>query len=195
MNIMTYNQTNAQHNLRPDSNCSDTIGKADVQKTSPFSTALSATCTDFNEDPAELLQAAMQNITEDMQELPFYRSDIPCFCPPFILFEGQWIGTVLTPWTLSLVILPGPEQEWDMREIGEKIALQLPYRTFTFTVSGIEQIPQYLSCSLLSPLDPQLSGEQAIQLSKDCLRMVLSLPTRQNTPNLSRRNIFHAMLK
>ena len=149
----------------------------------------------FEDNPSGLFRAVMCKVAESMQDLPFYRQDIPCLTPDFVLFEGQWIGTVLTPWMLSLVVLPGPQQQWERREIGEKLGLALPYKTVTFTVSGVESIPHYFSCSLLSPLDPHLTAEQAIQLTKDCLTMVLSLPVKQQAPDLNKRQIFSAMLK
>lgn len=148
----------------------------------------------FSENPTALFQAEMQQVAESMAELPFYRADIPCFCPKFVLFEGQWIGVVLTPWLLSVVVLPGPEQYWDTRKIGDKIALQFPNKTLLFTVSSLPNIPQYLSCSLMSPLASTLTTEQAQQLARDCLHQLLSLPV-QETTDLSKRHIFQAMLK
>lgn len=149
----------------------------------------------FNRNPAELFRKEMKQISTNMQNLPFYRHDIPCFTPNFILYEGQWIGTVLTPWMISIIVIPGPEQLWEGRTVGDKLGLQLPYKTMTFTVSSINSIPQYLSCSLLSPIDPSLTPEQAVQLTKDCLTMLLSLPIKQQVPDISKRNIFSAMLK
>ncbi|VTU07211.1 hydrogenase-2 operon protein HybE [Actinobacillus porcinus] len=149
----------------------------------------------FIDNPSELFRSEMEKIAENMRDLPFYRHDIPCFTPNFVLFEGQWIGTVLTPWMMSIVVLPGPQQQWEERAIGDKLGLQLPYKTITFTVSGVESVPQYLSSSLLSPLDPNLTAEQAIQLTKDCLTMLLSLPVQQQAPDLNKRNILRAMLK
>ena len=149
----------------------------------------------FNRNPAELFRKEMEQISVNMQDQPFYRHDIPCFTPNFILYEGQWIGTVLTPWMISIIVIPGPEQLWEGRTVGDKLGLQLPYKTMTFTVSSINSIPQYLSCSLLSPIDPSLTPEQAVQLTKDCLTMLLSLPIKQQVPDISKRNIFSAMLK
>ena len=63
----------------------------------------------------------MQNIVPEMQDLPFFHKGIECFCPKFVLFEDQWIGTVLTPWMMSVVILPGPQQQWEPRELGDKL--------------------------------------------------------------------------
>ena len=96
---------------------------------------------------------------------------------------------------ISVVILPGPQQQWEPRELGDKLTVQLPYKALTFTVSSLENVPQYLSCSLHSPLDPNLTNEQAVQLTQDCLRMILSIPTAQPTFNSDRRNLFKAMIK
>lgn len=159
------------------------------------STALNLACNGFSSDPSILLQQAMEKIVPNMCDLTFYRADIQCFCPKFTLFEEQWLGAVLTPWTLSLVILPGPNQYWENRIIGEKILLQLPYKNLVFTVSHLEDIPQYLSCSLLSPLDPILTAEDLIKLTKDCLYMMLSLPVKQTSHDTNKRNIFKALIE
>ena len=165
------------------------------EKTPQNATALLTSVTGFDENPTDLFLAEMQKIVPEMQDLPFFHHNIECFCPKFVLFEGQWVGSVLTPWMISVVILPGLQQTWEPRELGDKITVQLPYKALTFTVSGIETVPQYLSCSLHSPLDPNLTNEQAIQLTQDCLRMILSMPTKQTTFDPDRRNLFKAMVK
>ena len=170
-----------------------------TEKINEYSTALNIAASGFEQEPSSLFQQAMEKAIPNMQSLPFYRRDIPCFCPKFILFEGQWLGSVLTPWTLSLVVLPGPEQLWENRNIGAKLALRLPYKNLVFTVSHLEDIPQYLSCSLLSPLDPSLNAEQAMKLAKDCLYMMLSLPVKETppdlSPDLSKRHFFNVISK
>ncbi|MDU8924988.1 hydrogenase-2 assembly chaperone [Pasteurellaceae bacterium LIM206] len=166
-----------------------------MYKTPENSTALLHQVEGFTQNPSVLFQAEMEKIKANMRDLPFYRQEVPCFCPKFILFENQWIGTVVTPWMLSLLVLPGPDQVWDWRKLGDKIAVRLPYKTFMFTVSSLANIPQYLSCSLISPLKKQLTETQAVQLAKDCLTMSLSLPVQQTAPDFNRRNIFTAMVK
>ena len=165
------------------------------EKTLENSTALEGVITGFEQDPSALFQSAMEAVSTEMQDLPFYRHGIKCYCPKFVLFENQWIGTVVTPWMLSVVILPGKGQQWQPRELGDKLTIQLPYKSLTFTVSGIEQIPQYLSCSLHSPLNAVLSNAQAVQLVQDCLRMILSMPTKTPSFDQDRRSLFRAMVK
>ena len=77
------------------------------------STALLTQIDGFEENPTDIFLTEMQNIVPEMQDLPFYHKGIECFCPKFVLFEEQWIGTVLTPWMISVVILPGPQQQWE----------------------------------------------------------------------------------
>ena len=165
------------------------------EKTPQNATELLNSVSGFEENPTETFLAEMQKIVPEMQDLPFFHHNIECFCPKFVLFEGQWVGTLLTPWMISVVILPGPQQQWEPRELGDKLTVQLPYKALTFTVSGVETVPQYLSCSLHSPLDLNLTNEQAIQLTQDCLRMILSMPTKQATFDPDRRNLFKAMVK
>ncbi len=156
-------------------------------------TALDLSCMGFTQNPCALLQQSMETIVPQMRDLPFFREDIPCFCPNFVLFEGQWLGTVLTPWMLSAVILPGPDQYWENRVIGEKRVLRLPYKDLVFTVGHLDAVAQYLTCSLLSPLDKSLMPAHAIRLAQDCLQMMLSLPIKQQMPDLSKRNLFKAL--
>ncbi|CNL32399.1 hydrogenase-2 assembly chaperone [Yersinia proxima] len=129
------------------------------------------------QNPAALLEQVFGQVAADeMHGLPFYRDHIPLRACGFQLFEQQWIGALLTPWMLSLVVLPGPQQNWQRRAVGERLMLALPCGTIGFTVSEIAGCGQYLSRSLMSPLDTSLSAERALQLAEQSARMALSLP-------------------
>ncbi|CNI12579.1 MULTISPECIES: hydrogenase-2 assembly chaperone [Yersinia] len=128
-------------------------------------------------NPAPLLEQVFSQIAADeMCHLPFYRDHIPLRACGFQLFEQQWIGALLTPWMLSLVVLPGPQQRWDRRIVGERLMLALPCGNIGFTVSEVAGCGQYLSRSLMSPLETSLGAEQAVQLAEQSARMALSLP-------------------
>ncbi|EPT9750005.1 hydrogenase-2 assembly chaperone [Yersinia enterocolitica] len=129
------------------------------------------------QNPAALLEQVFGQVAADeMRGLPFYRDHIPLRACGFQLFEQQWIGALLTPWMLSLVVLPGPQQSWQCRAVGERLMLALPCGGISFTVSEIAGCSQYLSRSLMSPLDTSLSAERALQLAEQSARMALSLP-------------------
>ncbi|HDL7358877.1 TPA: hydrogenase-2 assembly chaperone [Yersinia enterocolitica] len=146
------------------------------------------------QNPAALLEQVFGQVAADkMRGLPFYRDHIPLRACGFQLFEQQWIGALLTPWMLSLVVLPGPQQSWQRRAVGERLMLALPCGTIGFTVSEIAGCGQYLSRSLMSPLDTSLSAERALQLAEQSARMALSLPVMDaDAPaNPRRRALFN----
>ena len=66
------------------------------EKTPENTTALEGVIQGFAEDPSSIFQNEMRKVAEEMKDLPFYRKDIDCYCPKFVLFENQWIGTVDT---------------------------------------------------------------------------------------------------
>ncbi|EAW1057705.1 hydrogenase-2 assembly chaperone [Salmonella enterica subsp. arizonae] len=143
----------------------------------------------FDTAPVARVQAAFEEIAHrSMHDLSFLHPNMPVHVSDFTLFEGQWTGAVITPWMLSALIFPGPDQIWPVRTIGEKLGLQLPYGTMTFTVGELEGVSQYLACSLMSPLSHSLSPEEGVRLADDCARMLLSLPvSNPDAPQTSRR--------
>ncbi|MBL0597096.1 hydrogenase-2 assembly chaperone [Aeromonas jandaei] len=148
----------------------------------------------FASDPAPLLVAQYERIArEEMQALPFYHATMPIVAE-CTLFEGQWLGCVLTPWMLSVVVLPGPDQLWPVRSSSERIALQLPCGNMTFMVGELPESGQLLACSLMSPLDPHLGAEEGRALVSSTLKMLLSLPVQQGAGgvDLGRRRLFGA---
>lgn len=142
----------------------------------------------FLTSPHSEVQAAFSEIADgEMHALPFVHPAMPVYVTPFTLFEGQWLGCILTPWMLSLLIFPGPQQRWARRNISERLGLKLPYGEMTFITGELPALGQYLSCSLLSPLPRELGAEQGQRLAQDCLKMALSLPVADAA--LSRRGL------
>ncbi|ASN86552.1 hydrogenase-2 assembly chaperone [Pectobacterium versatile] len=148
----------------------------------------------FQSSPATQLEAAFQAVAEsNMQHLPFFQPQIPVRACGFQLFEHQWVGCMLTPWMLSLLVLPGPDQVWQQRTVGEKLALILPCGNIRFTVGDINGCGQYLAASLMSPLKKSLAAEAMLTLAEQTARMALSLPVADSNMPASRgrRAFFH----
>ncbi|MFQ2737626.1 hydrogenase-2 assembly chaperone [Aeromonas caviae] len=146
----------------------------------------------FATNPAPLLVAQYERIAQqEMQVLPFYHASMPIVAE-CVLFEGQWLGCVLTPWMLSVVVLPGPDQLWPVRSSSDRLALQLPCGNLTFMVGELPETGQLLACSLMSPIDPHLGADEGRALVSSTLKMLLSLPVQQGEGgvDLGRRRLF-----
>lgn len=145
-----------------------------------------------DEHPAAWLERMFTKIADEkMQSLPFFRAGIPVRACGFTLFEQQWVGCLLTPWMMSLLVLPGPGQVWPDRTLADRLALALPCGNVTFIVGEMAG-KQYLSCSLMSPIDSRLRGDLAVSLAEQSAKMALSLPVADaDAPrNLRRRELF-----
>lgn len=147
-------------------------------------------------DPSALIERVFQQIAEkSMVGQPFYRPQLPVKACAFQLFEGQWFGALLTPWMLQLMLLPGPGQRWEYRRADERVALSFPQGDIMFRPGEIAPDLYYLSCSLMSPIDPALSAEQTVALAENSVRLALSLPVRHDSGiNTSRRALLRGSL-
>lgn len=136
----------------------------------------------YPDNPENLIKQAFQLVaqTEDMVNLPFFHKGIEISAISFQLFEEQWLGMVLTPWMMSIFILPGPNQVWPKRKIGEKLGLQFPKGNALFFVGELEGLGQYLSCSVMSPLDRHTGQLVYEKLAQDAIKELLG----QKEPDL-----------
>ncbi|EHC33076.1 Hydrogenase-2 operon protein HybE [Salmonella enterica subsp. enterica serovar Alachua str. R6-377] len=76
---------------------------------------MSETFSGFDTAPVARVQAAFEEIAHrSMHDLSFLHPTMPVHVSDFTLFEGQWTGTVITPWMLSALIFPGPDQISDL---------------------------------------------------------------------------------
>jgi len=147
------------------------------------------------DNPQNLLEQCFKAIASaEMCRLPFYQAQVPVLACGFQRFEQQWVGALLTPWMLSLLVLPGPGQIWPQRAVGSRLALALPCGNVGFIVGEVSGCGQYLASSLLSPLPAGIEGDAAQRLAQQCARMALSLPILDvDAPaNPARRSLFRS---
>lgn len=143
---------------------------------------LTSTVYGYDTDPSALIEQVFLQVAQDnMADLPFYQAHLPVKACGFRLFEGQWFGALVTPWMMQLMVLPGPGEQWPRRETGERLGLAFPQGNIAFRAGEIAPDLHYLACSLMSPVQPSLSHEQAIALAENSVTLALSLPVR-NVP-------------
>ena len=88
--------------------------------------------------------------------------------------------------------------DWNNFNALDARALALPCGQVKFVVGELANGAQYLACSLMSPLDRHLQGEQAVELAENSAKMALSLPVQTQSVtevDLSRRSLFRGQLR
>ncbi|MFU8788067.1 MAG: [NiFe]-hydrogenase assembly chaperone HybE [Methylobacter sp.] len=70
----------------------------------------------------------------------------------FNRFGEDWVGVLVTPWFMNLMLLPGVDSIWHNQQPGTKIDRHFPQGAFEFTLGRETQIGTYAACSLFSPM-------------------------------------------
>lgn len=146
----------------------------------------------FTENPTDTLEEVFQSIHQNqMQSLPFVNENLSVKAVDFALYEGDWLGVLLTPWMLSIVLIAGPNRIWNRYTVGDKLGLRLPSGDYSFTYGYHEQLGNYFASSIMSPLQDMKDQQTAVQLAKDARRLLTAIPTEEvHVRDQSRRALF-----
>lgn len=115
------------------------------------------------EQAAELLQQSFETIErEQMAGLPLLNPMIRVETLGFQEYQGRVLGVVLTPWMMSLIMLPKAGDEWDSLELGSKQQHDFPSASYTFMVNEFEPLGRCLTYSLFSPMNEFANQDHAL---------------------------------
>lgn len=146
----------------------------------------------FINNPTDIIESVFNHIHySEMKELPFINENIQVKAVGFALYEGDWLGVLLTPWTLSILLFPGPDRVWQQRTVGDKLGLKLPSGNYSFTCGEHQELGQYLASSIMSPVQDLANQTIAVQLAKDLRQLLTAIATEEvHVQNPSRRGLF-----
>lgn len=121
----------------------------------PASVGVTAGVADARPDPSALLEVTFARIHETrMAGLPFLNPALRVEAVGFRRWEGLWLGVLITPWFMNLMLLPcaATEHTWPQVRYGESLAYRLPAGVFEFIRAQEPPLGDYQSCSLFSPM-------------------------------------------
>lgn len=157
-----------------------------------------------DDDPAAFLEAHYQHVwATRMHDLPFVNAALSVEAIGFQRLDGDWLGVVVTPWFLNLVLVSGGGQLWGDIPAGERRYLSLPCGTMQFIADDDPDIGPYQYCPLIAPVGNLPDMATARHVAADAIRTVFSLPapapeTAQQegsaeAPEVSRRGFFRRL--
>lgn len=105
------------------------------------------------DNPAALLARVFRRIArERMAGLPICNPALQVAVVGMAAHAGDWLGGLVTPWALSLVILPGPGGCFRPLRIGESQDWCFASGVYAFLGHAEPELGHYQSCSLFSPV-------------------------------------------
>lgn len=124
-------------------------------------------------DPSARLENAFRRVyTERMQGLPFVNRSVRVEAIAFAPWKHYWLGVMLTPWSMNLMLTPHELAAWRPLPHGDKRRYRFPAGYFDFISANDGDIGDFLTCSLFSPVlefDDHETARQTARLAREAL--------------------------
>lgn len=114
---------------------------------------------------------------ERMTDIPLLNDALGVEAIGFRPWQGRTLGVLLTPWFMSLVLLPGEHERWHETAVGERRQWRFPAGRYEFICAWHAAIGGYQSCSLFSPVLEFASHEEARAVALAALDALLDAQT------------------
>ena len=102
-------------------------------------------------DPSLSLEQAFSAVAQRMQGLGFVNPALRVQAVGFEPWEGLWLGVMVTPWSINLMLLPRDPAAWHPVRAGEKRRYEFPAGRYDFIEAVDPLVGEYRMCSLFSP--------------------------------------------
>lgn len=124
-------------------------------------------------DPSPRLEAAFGRIArERMAGLPLLNAALPVRAVDFGRWQGQWLGALLTPWFINLVLVPGHAEGWRSAAPEQRVFHRFGAGDFAFLGAREPEVGEFQTCSLISPVQQFADAATAITTARMALRML-----------------------
>lgn len=129
------------------------------------------------DNPSAFLEAHYRHVWQTrMHDLPFVNGALGVEAIGFQRLDGDWLGVVITPWFLNLLLVYGGGQLWGDIPAGERRYLSLPCGTMQFIADDDPDIGPYQYCPLIAPVDQLPDMAAARVVAADAIRTVFASP-------------------
>lgn len=129
------------------------------------------------DDPSAFLEAHFRHVWQTrMHDLPFVNGALAVESVGFQRLDGDWLGVVITPWFINLLLVSGGGQLWGDIPAGERRYLSLPCGTMQFIADDDPDIGPYQYCPLIAPVDQLKDMATARLVAADAIRTVFATP-------------------
>lgn len=107
----------------------------------------------FEQAPVAQLEALFRRIHEDqMAGMPVLNPALAVEAVGFQLTAYGWLGILITPWFMNLMLLPAVGRPWTTLAVGKQCNLTFPSGEYLFSADQDDELGEYFSCQLFSPM-------------------------------------------
>lgn len=109
------------------------------------------------------LESAFRRIAATrMADMPINHPRLVVEGVGFRLWERKWLGVLITPWAVNLVLLPGSDPEFEKLAVDQRKTWCFPSGEYDFMGGDEEECGAYQFCSLVSPVPASEIADQTV---------------------------------
>jgi [NiFe] hydrogenase assembly HybE family chaperone len=154
------------------------------------------------ENPAKRIEEAFSRVQrERMADVPILNTALSVEAVDFQRWQGHWLGMLVTPWFLSILLLPGNKEDWESISDNRRRLIRFPAGEMTFVGNQDVGLGEFQSCSLFSPMDQFTRQDEAVITARASLSTLLhaeitDAPAKCEAPvSPARRRFFAPFLR
>lgn len=130
-----------------------------------------------SEDPARLVEAAFLRIQrESMAGVPILNLALRVEALGFTRWQGRWLGILVTPWCMNLILLPDTPVDWISIAAHERLFYHFPAGDLAFLCGDQPELGEYHSCALYSPMTQFQDQDSALAVAGEALIALMNPP-------------------
>ena len=134
-------------------------------------------------NPADAVeQAFFRILRERMADVPICNDALSVEAVDFQRWNGHWLGVVVTPWCMSVLLVPGKAGDWESAGDNQRRFVRFPVGDFALLGSDEEELGEFQSCSLFSPMAQFENQAQAVMTARAALIALLKPAVEPETP-------------
>ena len=139
-------------------------------------------------DPSPRFEAAFRAAAARMAGLPIVNPALAVEAVGFVPWEGCWLGVVVAPWFMNVVLAPQDPAAWQPLPQGAKRRYHFASGAYDFIGARDDIAGEFLACSLFSPME--MFGDQptavlTAKLALDALFDAAHAPVAEPPPGES----------
>jgi [NiFe] hydrogenase assembly HybE family chaperone len=128
-------------------------------------------------NPADAVESAFFRIQQErMADVPLLNPALCVEAVDFQRWSGHWLGMILTPWCMSLLLVPGSDSGWISVSENKRRFINFPVGDLAFLGSDEPETGEFQSCALFSPMNRFPTQSEAVLTARASLLALLAPP-------------------
>jgi len=134
-------------------------------------------------NPAAALELAFGRVlAQQMQGVPMLNPALRVRALGFAPWHEHWLGVLVTPWFMNLMLLPRVAAQWQPIAERDKRQYRFPAGVFEFIGGRDADLGDYQACSLFSPMFEFADDEAACATAEAALAALFDAGNRPDSP-------------